>query len=578
MKKTILSICLLAFLLVVNAQDMNAVLFKVGDEAITATQFINTFNKNNSLSKTTEAELRDYLELYIHFKLKVKDGLDSQIDTASIFQRELTSYRYQSAQPYLTDKEVTEQLIKEAIERSKLMVRASHILIKCDLDASPKDSLAAYHKILDIRKKIVSGAITFPEAAFQFSDDPSVKDEMGKNNKMQYGNKGDLGYFSAFDLIYPFENAAFNMPVGNYSMPIRSQYGYHLIWVQDKQPLVSKINISQILLLDTLAHSGGITPTVKERLAIIEEALKQGEDFATLAEKNTDEPKSRATGGRLDPITPNLRPGDYIKQAISLEKDQISKPFPSVIGWHILKLHDLVMAEVKDDEVRYSMISKIQRDSRSSKSVESLITKLKKEYKFSEKGKKAALELLLKRLDKEKSMLPAADLMTTSGIEKLKPLATYANQTIPVEIFINYLGAFQGVDLNNQAQSFLNVQYENLVKENMIQYEFENLEIKYPEYKELISEYHHGMILFEMNNEKVWAQALKDSIELEAFYEEIKFNYLDKEGNPKSLPDVRSAVLTEYQNKLENEWLTLLRKRYPVWINEELFQSILKNK
>jgi peptidyl-prolyl cis-trans isomerase SurA len=224
------------------------------------------------------------------------------------------------------------------------------------------------------------------------------------------------------------------------------------------------------------------------------------------------------------------------------------------------------------------MVSKIQRDTRSSKSVESMILKLKKEYKFSEKGKKAAFDLLLKKLDTEKSMLSAAELKSIPGIEKLKPLANYANQTVPAQTFINYLGAFEGVDFNNQARSLLNVQYENLIKEHIIKYEFDNLETKYPEYKELINEYHYGMILFEMNNEKVWAQALKDSVELEAFYEEINFNYLDNEGNPKPLAEVRSAVLTEYQNKLENEWLSILRERYPVWVNEELFKSILKNK
>jgi peptidyl-prolyl cis-trans isomerase SurA len=203
---------------------------------------------------------------------------------------------------------------------------------------------------------------------------------------------------------------------------------------------------------------------------------------------------------------------------------------------------------------------------------------LKKEYRFAEKGKKAAFDLLLKKLNKEQSILSETDLMAIPGINNLKPLATYANQTIPVQNFIQYLGAFQGVDLNNQVQAFLNLQYENFIKETIIKYEFDNLETKYLEYKELISEYHHGMILFEMNNEKVWAQALRDSVELEAFYEEIKFNYLDKEGEPKPLYAIRSAVLTDYQNKLENEWLAILREKYPVWIDEELYKSILKNK
>jgi peptidyl-prolyl cis-trans isomerase SurA len=357
MKKSILSICFAAFLLVVCAQNKNDILFTVGEDAVTVTEFINTFNKNNSLTKATENELRDYLDLFINFKLKVKDGIDSQIDTSFIFQSELASYRAQSAQQYLVDKEVSEQLIQEALERSKQMVRASHILIMLPADALPKDTLIAYNRALEIRRKIISGEITFPEAAIQFSEDPSVRDEIARNGRIQHGNKGDLGYFTAFDLIYPFETAAYNTPVGGYSMPVRSQFGYHLIWVQDKHPLVTKINISQILFLDTAARFGRMSPAVKEKLTLIQEALKNGEDFITLAEEYTEDPMSKAAGGRIEPFSPNRRPGDYVKQAISLEKDQISAPFPSVIGWHIIKLNELTLPETKDEEMRYTVIS-----------------------------------------------------------------------------------------------------------------------------------------------------------------------------------------------------------------------------
>jgi len=578
MKKIFLSICLIAFLFFISAQNRNEILFKVGDDAVTATEFINTFNKNNSLSKATKSELREYLDLFINFKLKVRDGIDYKIDTSATFQKELASYRVQSAQQYLVDKEVTEKLIQEAIERSKFMVRASHILIMCAADASPKDSLAAYNKILDIRKKIISGEITFPQAAVQFSEDPSARDEVGQGNKIQHGNKGDLGYFTAFDLIYTFETAAYNTQVGSYSMPIRSQFGYHLIWVQDKQPLVTKINISQILLLDTEARFERISPEVQEKLAQIVEALKNGEDFSTLAEKYTDDPVSKVNGGKIESFAPNRRPGDYVKRAISLRKDQISEPFPSVIGWHIIKLNELVYAEIKEDEVKHSMANKVQRDARSSKSVESLIEKLKKEYKYSDKGKEATFNLLLKKLNKENTMPPANELLAISGIEKLKPVAIFANQTISAKEFVSSLDPFQGIELNSQSKPFLEVQFNNFMKERMMQYEFENLGNKYPEYKELINEYHHGMILFEMNNERVWSESLKDSASLELFYEEVKYNYLAPDGNPKPLAEIRSVVLTEYQNKLETEWLNRLRQRYPVWINEELFESILKNK
>jgi peptidyl-prolyl cis-trans isomerase SurA len=577
MKKIILFVCFVAFLLVVCAQNKNDILFTVGNDAVTVPEFVNTFNKNNSLTTATEKELRDYLDLFVSFKLKVMDGLDSQMDTSSIFQGELASYKVQSAQQYLVDKEVSEQLIQEALSRSKFMVRASHILIMLSPDASPKDTLTAYNRALEIRKRITSGAITFPEAAVQFSEDPSARDEM-QSGRIQHGNKGDLGYFTAFDLIYPFETAAYTTPVGGYSMPVRTQFGYHLVWVQDKQPLVTKIGISQILLLDTAARFGRISPAVKEKLTLIEEALKNGEDFGELAEKYTEDPMSRVNAGKIEPFFPNRRPGDYVKRAISLEKDQISESFPSVIGWHIIKLNELTMQETKDDEMRYSMISKIQRDSRSSKSVESLIEKLKKEYRFADKGKTPAFTLLLKKLDKETTMPPATDLLAIAGIDKLKPIATFADQVATVQDFIHYLDLFQGIELNKQAKMFIELQYEAFIKDFMLRYEFGILEVKYPEYKELIREYHHGMILFEMNNERVWSESLKDSVKLETFYEKIKFNYLDTEGNPKPLLEIRSAVLTEYQDELEREWLNELRRRYPVWINEELFKSILKNK
>ena len=578
MKKTFLSICLTAFLFVIYAQNMNDILFSVGHESVSASEFINTFNRNNSFEKATESEIKDYLELYINFKLKVKDGFDTQIDTTSNFQKELASYRTQSAQSYLVDKEVTEHLITEALERSNQMIRASHILIMCAPDASSKDSLIAYNKILDIRKKITSGLITFPEAAVQFSEDPSAKDEKGQNGKIQYGNKGDLGYVSVFNLIYPFESAAYNTPVGGYSMPVRTQYGYHLVWVQDKQPIVSKIDISQILLIDTAAHTGKESPNVKEKLLLITEALKAGKDFATLAEQYTEDPASKQNGGKLDPFSPSRRPGDFIKQCISLEKNKISEPFPSVIGWHIVKLNELGFPETKEDEKRYAIISKIQRDARSTKSVESLIEKLKKEYKYADKGKTAAFNLLLKKLNVENILPPAADLLAISGVEKLKPLASFANQKITIQDFIQYLDRLKETDLNNKANSFLNVQFDNLIKERIMKYEFDNLENKYPEYKELIAEYHQGMILFEMNNERVWSESLKDTAKFEGYYEKIKFNYLDDKGNPKPLSEIRSIVLTNFQNDLEEQWLNGLKQKYPVWINEDLFKSIVQNK
>ena len=578
MKKFILSVCLSVSLIIIFAQNNNGILFKVGDDVVTATEFINTFNRNNSIEKATEAEVRDYLDLYINFKLKVRDGFGTQIDTVATFQKELASYRSQSAQSYLVDKEITEHLITEAIERSKFMIRASHILVQCKEDASPKDSLDAYNKIMDIRKKINSGAITFPEAAVLYSEDPSAKDETTSQGKLQRGNKGDLRYFTVFDLIYPFETAAYNTPVGSYSMPIRTRFGYHLIWVQDKQPTVSKINISQILLLDTAAISGNYSAGVKEKLTLIEEAIKKGEDFTALAIEYTDDPTLKKNNGNADPFSPNLRPGDFVKQCIALENNQISKPFASEIGWHVIKLNELEKSEIADDELRYLMISKIQKDSRSTKSIQSLIDKLKKEYVYIETDKNKAFELIINKINVENKFPQTKELLEMPEMSKLKPIASFANETITIQDFIQVLERFQGMEMKKQAKTFLNDQYNNFIKDKILKYEFENLENKYPEYQELIREYHHGMILFEMNNKRVWEESLKDSANIETYFEKNKHNYINSDGKPKQLTEIRSIVLTDYQNDLEREWLAELKSKYPIWINEELLKSIIEKK
>ncbi|MDR0205767.1 MAG: peptidylprolyl isomerase [Bacteroidales bacterium] len=578
MKKVILSACLLAFLSVLFAQNRNEVLFSVGNDKVTVSEFIGTFTKNNSLSNATESELRDYLNLFINFKLKVRDGLDTQIDTLLPFKKELASYKSQSAQSYLVDKEVTDKLMQEAIERSKEMVRASHILLMCEPDVSPKDSLAVFNKIMDIRKRIMAKEFTFPEAAVLYSEDPSAHDEVGLRGMKQFGNKGDLGYFHAFDLIYPFESAAYITPVGTISMPVRSRFGYHIIWVQDKQPAISKIDIGQILLIDSAAQFGRISPAVMEKLALIENAIKEGEDFEELAAQYTEDPSSKKNNGKVDPFMPNRRPGDFVKVCLSLEKNQISEPFSSIVGWHIVKLHNLEVPELKPEDQKYALSTKIQRDTRSNLSVESFLEKLKKEYRFSEKGKDAMFKLLLKNLSDKKTLPTETELLALPGVSKLKPVAIFANQTITPQDFIKYLGRFFDVNLKQSVITFLEMHYQNFIKENIITYEFENLENKYPEFQELMNEYKYGMILFEMNNEKVWSEALKDTLGLENFYEEMKFNYLDITENPKPLSEVRSIVLTDFQNKLEDAWLSLLRERYQVWINEELFNSLLKNK
>ena len=526
----------------VHAQDNSEKpLMTIGGEPVSKAEFVNTFAKNNDLKKTTAKELRDYLDLYVNFKLKVKEGKALQIDTSAAFQAELSSYINQSAQQYLTDNNVTERLFKECVERAKKHVHASHILINCAPDADKKDSLAAYKKALKIRKQVLKG-MDFNEAAVKYSEDISARD---------YTN----------------------------SMPVRSRFGYHLIYVQDVVPAISKIYAAHILIADTNAKYGIMSEEAKGKIEEIQQKLNQGVPFAQLVVDYSDDIATNIKEGRMQPFAPNQRAGNFVAATIHLQKGQVSQPVASVYGWHFIKLDSIQYLKI-DDDYEAILRTKLGRDNRSFISKESFIAGLKKQYNYDESGKTAGIKFLCNNIPMEYFQSTSTDITTLPGIDNLAPMATYANQQLTVKDFAKYVSRFQGIELTTSLEKFLNERFEKFVEEKLYAYEKENLINKYPDFRELVNEYHDGMILYEINSQKVWTQAITDTAGLKEYYEKIKKNYpVNPNANPveyKSYNQIKATVITEYQNHLDELWLQELRQKYPVQINEDVYATILK--
>jgi len=579
MKRYFLTLVTSALFCTAFAQNNNDVLIKVGKESITKAEFIQAYQKNNLLSESTEKDLREYLDLYINYRMKVQEAQAMQLDTAAAFQKELAAYKGQSAQQYMVDTDVNDQLLEEAFEHSKYNVRASHILVRCNDNASPKDTLAAFHKIQQIRDKIVNG-LDFNEAAFLYSEDESAKGMTNpQTGKFVPGNKGELGYFSVMEMIYPFEVAAYNTPVGQVSQPFRTQFGYHLVYVQEKVPAMNKIFVSQIYLADTAALTGDINPAIKSKIELIQNEYRNGASFASLAEKYSDDKANQNEAGVMAPFTPNRRPGNYVSAAIHLQKGQISEAIPTNLGWHILKL-DSIQYATANDETKYLLKSRLSRDSRSKKSKEVLIEKLKKEYAFEESGKKAAMKFFEKNLPASYFQSTSINIDSLKGINKLKPMCSFADEKYTAVDFGKFISRYQGTQLKGTVIEFLNSIYPSFVNEKILRYERRNLENKYPEYRDLITEFHDGMLLYEINSNKVWNAAIKDSIGLEKFYESIKTQYPVDQPNDsiqyKPMNEIRAIVVSKYQDYLEQEWIKELRAKYPVVVDEKVFATILK--
>lgn len=579
MKKIILSIFAITLFLVGFSQNEASVLFTVGGDNVTVGEFTQTFNKNGDISKATSEELREYLDLYISFKLKVKEGKAQQIDTAKAFQSEWKGYRNQSAQQYLIDKEVTDHLIQEAVDRSKLMLRAAHILIECPSSVTGKDTLVAYNRAMKIREEILNG-MPFADAAVKYSQDPSARDRVNpQSGRTTRGNRGDLGYFTTFNLIYPFETGAYNMKEGEISMPIRTTFGYHLIYLKDIQPSIAKINAAQIFIEDSMAFTGKASPEIQAKINDVTMRLAKGERFEDVANALSEDKATAQRGGALEPFRPMQRPGDFVQALLALKPGEYSVPVSSNIGWHFVKLIEFTYTDTTDEVLRGMVKNRIARDSRSFKSKESLADKLLVEYGLKTKGKKAAVKFLLKNIPENYFKNPdTTKLNKLPGIEKLAPIATFADQKVDAAGFAGYLGRFQGVEMKGSLEEFIEERFQYYIYDKVLTYENSILEEKYPEFKNLVEEYFNGMLLYEINSQNIWNKSLQDSVGLEKFYEEIKTQFPDPEnpGAYKPFSAVRASVVTQYQEKLEKEWIMELKKKYPVVVDEKVFESILK--
>lgn len=577
MKKIFTFLVIAAGIFSMQAQN-NKPLVIIGKDTITAEEFIKAYSKNNNFATATEADLREYLDLFINFKIKVHEGEMMQLDTARKFKLELKQYQNQSAQQYLIDKEVTKELEDEVLAHALKDIRASHILINCAEMAQPKDTLAAYEKTMQIRNEIMSGAITFADAAVKYSEDPSARDMVNpQTGRWHAGNKGDLGYFTVYDLIYPFEAAAYKTPVGQISMPIRTKYGYHLIFVEEAIDAIAEISIAQIYVSDSLAKYGQMLPETKAKLAEAQKELQAGKSFGDVAVLYSEDKDVAVTKGLQEPFAPNRRTGEFVKSILSLKNGEISQPISSANGWHIVQLIG-TKPVVIDEDTRYTLVNKITRDSRSFKSKESFVAKLKKEYGYKENGRSKAIALFLKNMPAEFFQTKDADMSAFKGIDKLKPMATFADITITAEEFGRYMNRFRGMRLTkDEFEPFLQERFDMYVQEKIMRYENDHLLEKHEGLRDLVQEFHDGMVLYEVNTLKVWAAAVQDSVGLEKFYNANIDKYVDAATNqPKPLSEIRAIVITDFQEYLDKKWTAELRKQYQPYIDEKVFSSLIK--
>lgn len=485
-------------------------LFTVANDTVTAEEYMAVYNKNRNLGEDIDPKTpREYLDMYINFKLKVHQAKEMGMDTLPGFVNEFNSYRDQLAKPYLLDKDVTEELIDEAAKRMQTDVRASHIMVMIPQGASPEDTLEAYNEIVNIKNKIGKGA-DFAEMAKQFSDD-TYSARQG----------GDLGYFTVFNMVYPFENAVYNADLGELVGPIRTRFGYHLIKKTDERKARGEILVNHILLISNEKTGDSHKAAAQKKIQEIYEELESGADFETLAKQYSEDKSTAKNGGRMLSFGINKMYLEFEDAAFALENSgDYSKPVKTEIGWHIIQLVEKYDVPSKD-QAYDDLKSKIDRDMRSQQSRISIIKKLKKEYNFREYPtviKQAKVQVDDSYL---KGKYKAGKIKNGE-----KTLFAFANQKYTVSDFLNHLSTHKGLGMKDAALSaVVSEAYNSYVNDQIIAFEKTKLKEKYPEYRLLSREYFEGILLFDLTEKQVWRKSVTDTTGLKEYYESNKQNY-----------------------------------------------------
>lgn len=507
MKLRCFSVLLLALVLLKGqAQSENKdLLFTVDSDSTFTTEFVRVYNKNLDLVQDeSQKDIDEYLNMFINYKIKLKEAKSLGLDKKPSYTRELGSYKQQLAQSFIKDNQVTEALVEEAYNRILNEVEASHILVRLEQNASVSDTLEAYNAIVKLRDRAVKEGFEPVKKAVH-------------NGQTIFGE--DLGYFTAFKMVYPFESAAYRTNVGDISQPFRTQFGYHIVYVKNKRKSRGERTVAHIMVVDKNDNS---TNNSDHRIQELYKKLNQGEDFESLAKQFSEDTNSASKGGLLSSFAAGqLSSQEFEDVAFSLENiGDVSKPFKSNFGWHIVKLYDKKPVE-SFQNLKSQLEAQVKRDDRSKIIDKALHDKLKSKYNVSDSQPALQYFASLLNADYFKSswQLP-------QDFDGYTPLVKIGNKQLNFRDFGDYL-------IKNQRQvsdkeSYIDIvtnAYDSFLITNVILYQENNLEHENEDFANIVNEYKDGLLLFDLMEHTIWNTAQSDSSEIKNFYESQKAHY-----------------------------------------------------
>ena len=481
-------------------------LMTIGNEEVFADEFLHILSKNRAFQEKEglldQSVFEENFELFVNFKLKVKEAENRGLDQTEEFDREFSMFKEDLIRPFLIKNSLQEGELMKAYNRMQEIVKASHILLQFPTNASREDTIAVFRMAQKLKTQSEEGA-DFNELALEYSDDPSAQE-----------NKGSLGYFTALQMVHQFEDAAFGLEIGEISEPILTNYGYHIIRLEDRKPNPGEIRVSHILVR---SQSGD--PVAEERALrrvgdIYTELQKEESVWEEICAQYSEDQGTKNSGGLLPFISIGSVIPDFEKVAFNLtEIGEIYPPVKTPYGYHIIRLEDKKPLATFE-EMEPMIKSKILRDSRSSL-IQSQVTSIQKS-RFDFVENEALVDSLIIKFENQ-SRATIEEELEDSILEKQQIFTINGAPTV-----LSDLREF--IQTNPQiirpgTRNFFATWYDKFVEVSLNKSEEKYLEEHNKEYQLTLKEYRDGILLFTLMNENVWQKALEDSLGQVSFYE-----------------------------------------------------------
>ena len=645
MKKILLLFAVTGFTNTVFAQT----LFTYGNAAVDKGEFIRAYNKNKTPVNDKEKALREYLDLYVKFKLKVKAAMELRLDTLPQLQYDAQSFRSQIEDSYLNNEKAVNDLLNEAFNRSQQDLHVLHFFVPVEANATADDTLKAFKSINAYYAGLASGKTDY--------------DNLNAALPVKI-KQSDLGFITVFSLPYEYENVIYTLKNGETSKPYRTKNGWHLFKLIEERKAVGKWKVAQILFSIPPDATAEAKKGYEKKADSVYLLLQKGEDFGKMARWFSDDKVTYGSNGELAEFGSGKFESSFENEVFKLTRDkEISKPFLTAYGYHIVKRlsQSPVSTDKNDAAFQFELKQKIQQDSRISFAKDLFVKEIMRQVNF--KKTVAVSDADLYRY--ADSVMAVTNSETDNAALypiATKTLYTYAKTKLTGKDWLNFVRSYKSNTELYRGESNA-VLADKFITSTVMDYYKKHLEDYNADFRYQMDEFKDGNVLFEIMERNIWGKASADMKALQKYYDENKSKYLwsasanviifncsgkafadsaraavlngkdwkkiveeannnvladsgrfeltqlpvtidsktadgyvsqivvsPVDGNTsfikvinqyaanlqRSFDEAKGLVINDYQNILEEKWIAELKNKYPVKINEAVFQTLLK--